>query len=391
MIEQLTNESIIAAEAAHTSGVYAKRPLAIVRGEGARLWDADGREYIDCVGGMGAVNVGHCNPAVVAAIREQAGALISCTELFYNDQRAAYLNELIALLPKGLDRVFLCNSGTEAIEGALKFARLLTGRPGFVAAVHGFHGRSMGALSTTWEPKYREPFAPLIPGVQHVPLNKIEDLDEVVNEQTSAVLLELVQGEGGVRPIEAEYIAAAARIARERGALLVIDEIQTGFGRTGKLWACEHFGITPDIMTMAKSIAGGLPMGAIALHERLAPITPGSHGSTFGGWPLVCAAARAALRYIVDNDLAGQAAAKGAYVTERLRALKLPRVREVRGMGLLVGLELKERVGPFLDPLLDRGVLALVAGPNVLRLLPPLVIEYEQLDRVIEAIDGVLR
>jgi acetylornithine/LysW-gamma-L-lysine aminotransferase len=391
MIDQLTNESIIAAEAAHTSGVYAKRPLAIVRGEGARLWDADGREYIDCVGGMGAVNVGHCNPEVVAAIRDQAGALISCTELFYNDQRAAYLNELIAVLPQGMDRVFPCNSGTEAVEGALKFARLLTGRPGIVAAVHGFHGRTMGALSTTWEPKYREPFQPLIAGVQHVPLNKIEDLDEIVNEQTGSVILELVQGEGGVRLAQAEYITAAAQLCRERGALLIVDEIQTGFGRTGRLWACEHFSITPDIMTMAKSIAGGLPMGAIALNARLGPLTQGSHGSTFGGWPLVCAAARATLRYIIDNDLPRQAAEKGAYLAERLGALKLPRVREVRGLGLLVGLELKERVGPFIEPLGEHGVLALVAGPNVLRLLPPLVIEYEQLNRVVEAIDAVLR
>jgi acetylornithine/LysW-gamma-L-lysine aminotransferase len=391
MTTTLSSEAIIAAESAHTSGVYAKRPLAIVRGEGARLWDADGHEYIDCVGGMGAVNVGHCNPAVVAAIREQADTLLSCTELFYNDQRAAYLNELAAVMPAGLDRLFLCNSGTEAVEGALKFARLLTGRPGIIAAIHGFHGRTMGALSATWEPKYREPFAPLIAGVQHVPLNRIEDLDEVVNEQTGAVLLELVQGEGGVRRAESEYVAAAARLARERGALLVIDEVQTGFGRTGRLWACEHFGITPDIMALAKSIAGGLPMGAIAINNRLGALTQGSHGSTFGGWPLACAAARAALRYILDNDLPRQAAEKGAYVTERLSALKLPRVREVRGLGLLVGLELKERVGPFIEPLMERGVLALVAGPNVLRLLPPLVIEYDQLDRVIKAIDEVLR
>jgi acetylornithine/LysW-gamma-L-lysine aminotransferase len=391
MGEQLTNESIIVAESAHTSGVYAKRPIALVRGEGARVWDADGREYIDCVGGMGSLNVGHCNPAVVAAIREQAGALISCTELFYNDQRAAYLNELAAVLPTGLDRVFLCNSGTEAVEGALKFARLLTGRPGIVAAVHSFHGRTMGALSTTWEPKYREPFAPLIAGVQHVPLNKIEDLDEVVTEQTGSVILELVQGEGGVRPADIEYMVAAAKLVRERGALLIIDEIQTGFGRTGRLWACEHFGITPDIMTIAKSIGGGMPMGAIAFRSALGEIAPGSHGSTFGGWPLACAAARATLRYIIDNDLPRQAAEKGAYISERLRALKLPRVREVRGRGLLIGMELKERVGPFIDPLQDRGILALVAGPTVLRLLPPLVIEYEQLDRVIEAIDAVLR
>jgi LysW-gamma-L-lysine/LysW-L-ornithine aminotransferase len=386
-----SSDAIITAESAHTSGVYAKRPIAIVRGEGARLWDAEGREYVDCVGGMGSVNVGHCNSAVVAAIREQADRLLSCTELFYNDQRAAYLDELVAVLPQGLDRVFLCNSGAEAIEGALKFARLLTGRPGIVAAVHSFHGRTMGALSTTWEPKYREPFVPLIAGVQHVPLNRTEDLDEVVTEQTGAVLLELVQGEGGVRLADGEYIAAAAKLCRERGALLVIDEIQTGFGRTGRLWASEHFGIVPDIMAMAKSIAGGLPMGAIALNNRLGPLTPGSHGSTFGGWPLVCAAARATLRYIVDNELPRQAAEKGAYLTERLRGLNLRRVREVRGRGLLVGLELKERAQPFLEPLAERGVLALIAGPNVLRLLPPLVIEYDQLDQVVAALDAALR
>jgi acetylornithine/LysW-gamma-L-lysine aminotransferase len=391
MSEQLTNASIIAAESAHTSGIYAKRGIALVRGEGARVWDADGREYIDCVAGMGSLNVGHNNPAVVEAIREQAGNLISCTELFYNDQRAAYLNELAEVLPSGLDRVFLCNSGTEAVEGALKFARLLTGRPGFVAAVHSFHGRTMGALSTTWEPKYREPFQPLIAGVTHVPLNKIEELDEVVNEQTAAVILELVQGEGGVRPAEFEYITQAAKLVRERGALLIIDEIQTGFGRTGKLWASQHFGITPDIMTIAKSIAGGMPMGAIAFKSELGTIPSGSHGSTFGGWPLACAAARAALRYIVENDLPRQAAEKGAYITEKLRALNLPRVREVRGKGLLIGLELKERVAQFIEPLQERGILVLVAGPTVLRLLPPLVIEYDQIDRVVAAIDEVLR
>jgi len=390
MIAHFSNETIISAESAHTSGVYPKRPIAIVRGEGARLWDADGREYIDCVGGQGAANLGHANPAVVAAIREQAGTLISGPEIFYNDQRAAYLGELTAVLPEGLDRVFLCNSGAEAIEGALKLARLLSGRPNVVATVRGFHGRTMGALSATWEPKYREPFMPLLSGFAHVPYDKLDALDAAVSESTAAVLIELVQGEGGVRPASPDYIAGVAQICRERGALLVVDEVQTGFGRTGRMWASQCYGVMPDLIALAKSIAGGLPMGAVAIHARFGLLPQGSHGSTFGGGPLVCAAARAALRELIDRDLPGQAAAKGEYVLEKLRALKLPRVREVRGLGLLIGLELKERVQPFLGALMERGVLALPAGPNVLRLLPPLVIEYEQLDRVIVAIGEVL-
>ncbi|MBK9942800.1 MAG: acetylornithine/succinylornithine family transaminase [Kouleothrix sp.] len=390
-IIQATNAAIIAAESAHTSGVYPKRPLAIVRGVGACLWDADGREYIDCVGGQGAANLGHANPAVVAAICAQASTLISCPEIFHNDQRAAYMAELTAALPAGLARVFLCNSGAEAIEGALKLARLLTGRTGVVAAVRGFHGRTMGALSATWEPKYREPFAPLIPGFAHVPYDKLDALDAAVTEQTAAVLIELVQGEGGVRPASQAYVDGVARLCRERGALLVIDEVQTGFGRVGALWASQIYGVTPDLIALAKSIAGGMPMGAVAIHGRFGALPQASHGSTFGGGPLACAAARAALRELIERDLPRQAAEKGAYLLERLRALKLARVREVRGLGLLIGLELKERVQPFLAALMERGVLALPAGPNVLRLLPPLVIEYDQLDHVVAAIAEVLR
>ena len=389
MIPQ-TNAEIIELEQAHTSGTYPKRAVAIVRGEGARLWDAEGREYIDCVGGQGAANLGHANPSVVAAIRAQAERLISCTEIFPNDQRALYQQELLATLP-GFARVFLCNSGAEAIEGALKVARLKTGRTGVVATVRGFHGRTLGALSATWEPKYREPFMPLLENFTHVPYNKLDALDIAVTDQTAAVIIELVQGEGGVRPANREYVEGVERLCHERGALLIVDEVQTGFGRTGRLWACEHYGITPSIIALSKSIAGGVPMGAVVMHESLGALPPASHGSTFGGNPLACAAARAALRYIHEHDLPGQAAEKGAYLMEKLRALDLPKVREVRGMGLLVGLELKERVQPYLVALMERGVLALPAGPNVLRLLPPLVIEYVQLDRVVEAIGDVLR
>jgi acetylornithine/LysW-gamma-L-lysine aminotransferase len=382
--------AIISLEQQHTSGLYPKRPIAIVRGAGATLFDAEGRAYIDCVGGQGAANLGHSHPAVVAAVQAQAATLMSCPEIFHNDQRAAYLAELTAALPFPA-RVFLCNSGAEAVEAALKFARLLTGRPRVVATKRGFHGRTMGALSATWEPKYREPFEPLVPAFAHVPYGDPEDLAAAVDEQTAAVLLEPVQGEGGVRPAPAGYLEAARRICDERGALLLADEIQTGFGRTGRLFAVEHSGVTPDLLIMAKSIAAGLPMGAVATHERHGPLPGGAHGSTFGGNPLLCAAAHAALTAYAEEDLPRQAAEKGAWLMGRLRELQLPAVREVRGQGLLVGLELKTRVQPYLQALLERGVLALPAGPTVLRLLPPLVITYEELERVIAAVDEALR
>jgi len=384
------NEPIIATEQRHTSGLYPKRPVAIVRGEGARLYDADRRVYIDCVGGQGAANLGHGHPRVVAAVQAQAATLMSCPEIFYNDQRAAYLSELAAALPFPA-RIFLCNSGAEAVEAGLKFARLLSGRRKIVAAMRGFHGRTMGALSATWEPKYREPFAPLVPEFVHVPYADVEALAASVGADTAAVILEPVQGEGGVRPAPSGYLEAARCICDECGALLLIDEVQTGFGRTGRLFAIEHSGVVPDGLLLAKSIAAGLPMGAVALHERHGPLPGGVHGSTFGGNPLLCAAARAALRAYIEEDLPRQAAEKGAWLLERLRALRLPAAREVRGLGLLVGIELRTRAQPYLQALLERGVLALPAGPNVLRLLPPLVITYDDLDIVAAAIAEVVR
>ena len=385
----LSSEQIIASEGQHTSGPYPKRNLAIVGGAGARLYDAEGRSYIDCVGGQGAASLGHAHPAIVAAIQAQAAQLISCPEIFYNDQRASYLAALAEALPFAA-RIFLCNSGAEAVEAGIKFARMLSGRPRIIATKRGFHGRTMGALSATWESKYREPFMPLVPEFAHVPYGDAEELAEAVDEQTAAVLIEPVQGEGGVRPAPAGYLEAVRRICDERGALLLVDEVQTGFGRTGKLFAIEHSGVTPDLLILAKSIAAGLPMGAVAIHERFGPLPGGSHGTTFGGSPLLCATAHAALRAYIDEDLPRQAAEKGAWLIEQLRGLRLPAVREVRGQGLLVGLELKTRVQPALQALMDRGVLALPAGPTVLRLLPPLVITYEDPKQVVATIGEVL-
>ncbi|WP_129674790.1 aspartate aminotransferase family protein [Candidatus Chloroploca sp. Khr17] len=385
----ISNATIIATEQQHTSGLYPKRGVALVRGEGARVYDAEGRVYIDCVGGQGAANLGHCHPAVVAAIQAQAATLMSCPEIFYNDRRAAYLQALAGVLPFP-GRIFLCNSGAEAIEAGLKFARLLSGRQEVVATMRGFHGRTMGALSATWEPKYREPFAPLVPGFAHVPYGDAEALANRVNASTAAVLLEPVQGEGGVRLAPAGYLEAARAICDRHGALLLIDEVQTGFGRTGRLFALEHSGVVPDILLLAKSIAAGLPMGAVAIHKRHGSLPGGAHGTTFGGNPLLCAAAHAALQAYHDEDLPRQAAEKGTWLLARLTALHLPPVREIRGLGLLVGLELKTRVQPYLQALLDQGVLALPAGPNVLRLLPPLVIGYDDLEQVIAALQTVL-
>lgn len=386
----MQSEAIISIEQQFTAGVYPKRSVAFVRGEGARLFTAEGRSYIDCVGGQGAANLGHAHPAITAAIQAQAERLISCPEIFHNDERAAYLGELAAALPFP-SRLFLCNSGAEANEAGIKFARMLTGRTGIVAAMRGFHGRTMGALSATWEKKYREPFEPLVPGVRHVPFGDAEELAEAVDADTAAVLLEPVQGEGGVRPAPAGYLEAVRRICDERGALLIVDEVQTGFGRTGKLFAIEHSGVVPDILLLAKSIAAGLPMGAVAVHERFGPLPGGTHGTTFGGNPLLCAVARAALRAYQAEDLPRQAAEKGAWLIEQLQAQRIPVVREVRGLGLLVGLELRVRVQPYLAALLDQGVLALPAGPNVLRLLPPLVIGMADLEQVVETVDAVLR
>lgn len=383
-------EGVIALERRFTSGVYPKRDVAIVRGRGARVWDAAGREHIDCVGGHGVANLGHCHPAVTEAIARQAQMLITCPEVFYNDRRAEFLARLVERLPEGLERVFLCNSGAEGVEAAIKFARLSTGRPGIVATMRGFHGRTLGALSATWERKYRRPFEPLVPGFTHAPFDNLEAMEKAVGDETAAVLVEIVQGEGGVRPGSRAYFQGLRRLCDERGALLIVDEVQTGFGRTGRWFACQHHGLVPDLMCLGKAIAGGVPMGAVAIGPRVAELPTGSHGSTFGGNPLACAAALAALDAYEREGLVERSAELGAYLLDRLRALDSPLVREVRGLGLMLGIELKRRVTPVLQALMARGVLALPAGSTVLRLLPPLVIKREELETVAEAIGEVL-
>lgn len=385
--------TIIETEDTYTSGVYSKRKVAFVRGRGALLWDDAGREYIDCAAGHGVANVGHGRPEIAAAISEQALRLVTCPEIVYNDTRARLLERLAHLVPLEGARIFLCNSGTEAVEGALKFARLATGRAGIIATLRGFHGRSMGALSATWEPHYREPFAPLVPGFTHIRYNNLDVAREAINEETAAVLVELVQGEGGVHPATREYISGLAELCHERGALLIVDEIQTGFGRTGRLFASQLYGVEPDILCLAKSLGGGIPMGAICLGRRVQEsgrISKGVHGTTFGGNPVACAAALATLDILENEDLAGCAAQLGEFALQRLREIRSPLIREVRGRGLLLGIELSTKVQPYLERLCERGILALPAGPRVLRLLPPLVITREQLAHVLDVVEEIL-
>jgi len=386
-----TASEIITLESQYQADLYMKQPLVIVRGEGARLWDADGQEYIDCIGGHGVANVGHANPAVIQGLKEQAHRLWVCPDGFYNDQRALLLADLIRVAPPGLERAFLCNSGTEAVEAALKFVRLSTGRTKVVAAMRGFHGRTFGALSATWRKQYRQPFEPLVPGFDFVPYNQLERMERAVGEETAAVILEVVQGEGGVIPGDGEYLRGVQTMCQERGALFIVDEVQTGFGRTGRMFACQHHGLWPDLMCVAKGIAGGFPMGAVLLGPRVGTLSAKSHGSTFGGNPMACATALATIKFIESQGLPRRAAELGERLMDGLKAIASPLVREVRGLGLMVGMELKEKAAPYLAALAERGVLALSAGATVVRFLPPLVISAEDVDTVIEQVAEVLR
>lgn len=377
----------LAMEQRYAFEVYPKRDVVITRGEGALLWDDKGNEYVDCTSGVGVASVGHANPAVADAVAAQAKVLVTCPGIFYNDVRARLMEKLVEITPAGLEKVFLCNSGTEAMEAAIKFARLSTGRQKVVSAMRGFHGRTLGALSATF--KHRDEFEPLIPGHGFVPLNNADKLADMLDGETACLILELVQGEGGVRPADRDYVTRARELCSERGILLIIDEIQTGFGRCGTMFASDDYAVRPDMMTLAKAMGGGVPIGAVLCSKAIGSAA-GKHGSTFGGNPLAGAAALAAIDYIVGHRLAEAARDNGAYFTGLLAQDPPPVVREVRGRGLMVGVELKQRVKPYLEALLQHGVLALPAGPTVIRLLPPLVISRPQLDRVARSLRDVL-
>jgi len=369
--------------------VYPRRDVTLVKGENAKVWDDQGNEYIDLASGISVANVGHCNPKVVEAITKQANTLITCANTFYNDAKAIFLEKLFSVAPKNLTKAFLTNSGTEAIEAAIKFARANTKKTKFIAAMKGFHGRTYGALSATYKKEYRDIFEPLVPGFSFVPYNNFEKLAEAVDEDTAGIILELVQGEGGINIGQKEYFQKVRELCNEKNILLIIDEIQTGFCRTGTMFAIEQYGIDADMMTVAKSIAGGFPMGALLCSEKI-QIEKGKHGSTFGGNPLACAAGTASIDFMLENKLWEQAAEKGKYFKEKLSSFTLSKVREIRVIGLMIGIELKDKSQPVIVELLERKVLSLPAGTTVLRLLPPLTISYEELDKAINILAEVL-
>ncbi|MGK9367983.1 aspartate aminotransferase family protein [Melioribacter sp. Ez-97] len=369
--------------------VYPMRDVVFVKGKNSRLWDDKGNEYIDLSSGISVANIGHSNEQVAQAISEQAHTLITCANTFYNDKKALFLEKLFSVAPKNLKKAFLTNSGAEAVEAAIKFARFTTKKRNFIAAMKGFHGRTMGALSATFKKEYREAFEPLVPGFSFVPYNNFEKLTEAADENTAGIILEVVQGEGGINIGDKEYFRKVRELCDEKNILLIIDEIQTGFCRTGKMFAIEHYGIEADMMTLAKSIAGGFPMGALLCSDKI-QIERGKHGSTFGGNPLACAAGIAAIDFMVENKLWEASAAKGKYFREKLEARQLSKVREIRQIGLMIGIELKEKVQPYIVELLSQGVVTLPAGATVLRLLPPLTIDYSDLDAAADKIAAVL-
>ena len=382
--------TILARAARHDAALW-QPDVVFVRGEGCWLWDADGNRYLDCMAGIAVASVGHANPRLASAIARQAEKLIVCPQNLGNDVRTDLTDALFQRIPAPLERVFFGNSGTEANEAALKWARVATGRRRFVAAKRGFSGRTLGSLGLTWEAKYREPFGPLPYEADFVRYDDPDELRAAVTHETAAVVLEPVQGEGGVHPASRAYLEAAREITREKGALLIFDEIQTGAGRTGRFLACEHADVIPDMVTLAKGLGGGVPIGALVMTDGVAKAMPsGGHGTTFGGNPLAAAAALAVLQEIDERDLLRNAAEMGAYFRDGLAELPRDRVRDVRGIGLLIGVELKEKAAPVISAMRERGVLCINAGATVVRFVPPLTIARDEVDVALDALAEAL-
>jgi acetylornithine/LysW-gamma-L-lysine aminotransferase len=383
-------------EDAHLVPTYQKFPIKIIRGNGALVYDDGGQEYIDLSGGYGVAIIGHSNPYVASAIANQAKKLITCHGSLYNDTREDYLSELARVLPEGLGHLYFCNSGAEANEAAIKFARKKTGRKEIIAFTGSYHGKTYGALSATWNQKYRKPFEPLVEGVKFAPFGNLDKASELVSDGTAALIVEPIQGESGIHVPAPDFLPGLRKLSRERGALLIFDEVQSGFGRTGKMWACENWNVSPDILTASKGIAGGVPFGFTAVTKDIATaLKPGEQTSTFGGNALSCAAALAALQFLQSESLLEKARTTGDYFKQKLETEVLARhpslVREVRGIGLMLAVELKIPVKDVILLGFKHDLILLYAGLNILRFLPPLVISKEQVDKVIERLDAILQ
>jgi acetylornithine/N-succinyldiaminopimelate aminotransferase len=373
-------------------------PVCFEYGKGMNLWDTEGKMYYDFLGGI-AVNVlGHAHPALVNAICEQASKLIHCSSLYYIEAQAKLAKMIVE--NSCADRVFFANSGAEANEGAIKLAKIyfkkkgMNEKYGIITAVNSFHGRTLTTVAATGQEKYHKDYIPLPPGFGHVPLNDIDALKNAINENTCAIMLEPIQGESGVRPAEESYLQEVRKLCDEKGLLLIFDEVQCGMGRTGKLFGYQHSGIEPDIFTLAKGLAGGVPIGALCAKEFVAQaFAPGDHGSTFGGNPLACAAGLAVMKTILEEDLPGKAMLMGNYFKEKLANLKSKHsiIKEVRGKGLIIGVELnEEKAVEIKNECFKKGYLVGSVGKSVLRMLPPLIVRKDDIDGFICTLDNIL-
>jgi len=370
--------------------VYNKKPIRIEEGEGVYMYDDGGTEYLDFGGSYACVLLGHGHDAVAAAVEQQLSKLTYVQASYPVASRESLYGTLADAAPGGIDNVWLCNSGTEANEAALKFSRAATGNTKFVASMRAFHGRTMGSLSLTWKDKYKKQYEPMLEDVEFVPYNDSGALADAVDEDTAAVMLEPIQGEGGINPATTEFLETAREATEEAGAALIVDEIQTGLGRTGRLWDVERTGVVPDIVTCAKGLGNGLPIGTTLCRDWIAE-NYGSHASTFGGNPVIAAAADATLSTIREEDLPAHAAEMGSYIRDRIERELGDDVRDVRGEGLMIGVEIRGNANAALrDLAIDHGILALPAGRTVVRFLPPLVIEQRHADRVVDALAEVI-
>jgi LysW-gamma-L-lysine/LysW-L-ornithine aminotransferase len=373
--------------------LYQRFPINIARGKGAKVWDTTGKEYVDCMGGYGVALVGHCNDRVVDAIKRQAELLITAHMSTYNDTRLRFMEKMASVAPASLNKIFFANSGAESVEAALKFARKYSGRHGVIAMNGGYHGKTFGALSVTYNEKYRKSFMPLLDGIKFVPYSDPSTLEQAIDDTIGSVILEPIQGETGIIVPPDDLLPKIREICDRRKLVLIFDEIQSGLGRTGKMWAGQNWNTTPDIMCLAKGIAGGIPMGLVlARKEIMDSMKLGEHSSTFGGSPIACAAGLATLEALVDDSLVENAAKMGLRFKEGLNRLKDKHkiIRQVRGMGMMIGVELRFDVKDILFDGIRRGLLLLYSGRNILRLLPPLVMDEATISRVVDILDLIL-
>jgi len=372
----------------HTYGRY---DLVIDHAHGSRVYDKDGRCYIDCVAGIAVNNIGHTHEKLTEALTKQLNKMIHVSNLYYTEEQAVFAKRFVDVSPH--DKVFFANSGAGANEAAIKLARKYTGKGEIIAMNNSFHGRTLATITATGQPKYQKGFEPLPAGFKHVDYNDIDQVKQAITDDTAAILVEPIQGESGVRVPDKDYLCNLRKICDEKGILLIFDEVQTGFGRTGKMFASEISGVVPDITTCAKAIAGGLPMGAMLTSDKIAEVfTPGTHATTFGGSPLVCRAACTVLDIYDDEDLVNKSCENGSYFKQKLEELKKCHdcIVEVRGHGLMVGVELNYDCGDLVSKAQDKGVLINVANGRVLRFVPPLIITRDELDKVVSVIDEIL-